>query len=171
MREWTPWHKNAMHTAGRWWAHGRARSSHAHSPSVARRSPRRAEPPPGQQLPAVEGRRRAASRPIGERHGGQCPIPPCMVTGQDGQTCETGGGLWSEAIVGGRRATGEPHLHTESARASRERTRACPGGACPIPHGRASRGSVRRSRHATSAASEGRREASLLCFALSHRTG
>ena len=61
--------------------------------------------PPERQLPAGEGRSRGASQPIGECHGRQCPVPPRMVTGQESQACEIGGGLWSEANVG--RAQGD----------------------------------------------------------------
>ena len=66
--------------------------------------------------------------------------------------------------------TGEHHLHMESPRAAGAAAWACPQGACSIPFRRASRGAGRGSRHAASAASEGRKEASLPVLRSFHRT-
>ena len=62
---------------------------------------------------------------------------------------------------------GEHHLHSQSPRASHERKRACPQGACSILQARVTRRGPRVAPHAASAASEGRKEAPSLCFALS----
>ena len=62
---------------------------------------------------------------------------------------------------------GEHHLHSQSPRASHERKRACPQGACSILQARVTRQGLRVAPCAASAASEGRKEAPSLCFALS----
>ena len=62
---------------------------------------------------------------------------------------------------------GEHHLHSQSPRASHERKRACPQGACSILQARVTRRGLRVAPCAASAASEGRKGAPSLCFALS----